>query len=373
METSEQFMHGAIVAPDLADIVRRPGPFLSLSLNTERQVENAAQLSAKRWRIVRSDLGDQGVPDSVLEAVDPLVPDAHLAGECLAVIADAEGILHVEHGPAFDPNDRGSWGPLARLLPILRWRQSQPSHVVVLTDRTGADLFGFRRGSPELHAEVEGEHDVIRKVQAGGWSQRRYQERAEDSWHENAERVAERVTRLVDRIDPAFVVVAGDVRAVQLLRASLAERVDELVHVVEGERPWQGKGDPLPEETRALIEEHVREATDGLLGRFSEERGQHDKAVEGVDATAYALARAQVAVLLIADEPAEDRSLSFGPEPALVAPTDRELKELGVDSPQQEPAHDVLVRAALGTGAGIRVLAETDAPRDGVGALLRWH
>lgn len=60
------------------------------------------------------------------------------------------------------------------------------------------------------------------------------------------------------------------------------------------------------------------------------------------------------------------------PDPALLAPSDRELKELGVDSPEQGPARDVLVRASLGTGAGIRVLDDADRLEDGAGALLRW-
>jgi hypothetical protein len=373
METSEQLPHGAVEALDLAELIRRPGPFLSMYLNTARNVENATPRSQARWKTVRSDLDDQGVPGAVLESVDTIVPEAHLEGDCLAVLADAERILHAEHGPAVSMNDQASWGPVPQLLPILRWRQSQPPYMVVLTDRTGADLFGFRRGSPELHGEVEGEHDVIRKVQAGGWSQRRYQQRAEDSWHENAEQVAERVTRLADQIRPAFVAVAGDVRAVHLLRGSLPERVDELVHVIEKEVPRKvEEDDPVPEDVWALIQQHVREATEGLLARFAEERGQQDKAAEGVDATGRALARAQVAVLLIADKPEDDRSLWFGPGPALLAPTDRDLKELGVDSPEQGPARDVLVRAALGTGAGIRVLDDADPVVDGVGALLRW-
>jgi release factor family 2 len=371
MKTSEPLAHGAVEAPDLSELVHRGGPFVSLYLNTEREVENAARRSNTRWRSARADLEAQGAPEAALARIDPLVPDAHLEADCLAVIADAEQILHVEHGPQVGTNERASWAPVPRLLPILSWRQSEIPFVVVLTDRTGADIFGLRRGSPELHAEVEGEHDVIRKVQAGGWSHRRYQQRAEDSWHENAEQVAGRVTRLTDRIKPAFIVVAGDVRAVHLLRESLPERVDGLVHVVEGERPW-GKGDPIPEEAYALLEQHVREAADGLLARFAEERGQHDKAVEGVEATARALARAQVAVLLITQEPEDDRSLWFGPGPALLSPTEGDLKELGVDSPEQGPARDVLVRAALGTGAGIRVLEEVEAPEEGVGALLRW-
>jgi hypothetical protein len=372
METSEQLTNGAVEAPDLAELVRRPGPFLSLYLNTEGDVENAAQRSETRWKTVRADLERQGVPEAILDEIDALVPEAHLEGECLAVIADAERVLHVEHGTSVGPNDEANWESLPRLLPIVRWRQSEPPYVVVLTDRTGADLFAFVRGLPDaIRGEVEGDHEVIRKVQLGGWSQRRFQDRAEDSWRENAEQVAERVARLAQDVGAELVIVAGDVRAVELLRKSLPERVDEVVHVVEGERPWEGKGDPLPEETRDLVERHVRESTERLMAKFEEERGQHDKAVEGVGATAKALSQAQAAVLLITEQEI-DRELSFGPEPSLVSPSAQELKELGVDSPEEGQACDVLVRAAFGTGAGIRVLDDEAGIEDGVGTLLRW-
>jgi hypothetical protein len=373
METSEQLPHGAVVAPNLADLVRRPGPFLSVFLNTDRNETEAAQRSLARGKTVRHDLPRKVVPDAILERIAEIVPEAHLEGEGLAVIADPKQILHVEHGPALGRNDEATWGPIPRLLPIMRWRQSEPTYVVVMIDRAGADLFGFRRGSPELHAEVEGEDNEIRKVQAGGWSQKRYQQRAEDSWEKNAEQVAGRVTRLVDQVKPVFVAVAGDVRAVALLRESLPDRVVELVHVIEKEIPRKlEQNDPVPEDVWALVQQHVRESTEGLLARFDEERGQHDKAVEGVDATARSLAMAQVAVLLIADGSEDDRQLWFGPDPALLAPTDAELKELGVDSPEQASARDVLVRATLGTGAGIRVLDDARAIGEGVGALLRW-
>ena len=373
METSEQLPHGAVEAPDLAELVRRAGPFLSVFLHTERNVADAAQRSVARWKTVRHDLPEKVVPEAVLERIDEIVAEAHLEGDGLVVIADATGVLHVEHGQSLGRNDEATWGPVPRLLPIIRWRQSEPTYVVVMTDRTGADLFGFRRGSHELHAEVEGEHNEIRKVQAGGWSQKRYQQRAEDSWEQNAEQVAERVTRLADQIKPAFVAVAGDVRAVALLRDSLPERVVELVHVIEKEIPRKlEKDDPVPEDVWALVQQHVRETGEALLARFEEERGQHDKAVEGVDATTRALAMAQVAVLLIADGSDDDRQLWFGMNPSVLAATDQELKDLGMDSPAHGPAKDVLTRAALGTSAGIRVLEDSKVIETGVGALLRW-
>jgi hypothetical protein len=373
METSEQLTTGAVEASDLAELVRGPGPYLSLYLNTESHVENAAQRSEVRWKTVRSDLERQDVPEAVLDEIEAIVPDAHLEGECLAVIADAERILHVEHGTALGPNDEATWDALPRVLPIVRWRQSDPPYVVVLTDRTGADLFAVVRGLPDvIRGEVEGEHDAIRKPKPGGWSQRRYQRRAEDSWEQNAEQVAEEVTRLVDAIRPAFVAVAGDVRAVQLLEKSLPERVGQLVHAIDKEIPRKlDPDDPIPDDVWALVHQHVREAGERLLAKFEEERGQHDKAVEGVDAAAKALSRAQVAVLLVA-ETEINRELSFGPEPSLVGASAQDLKELGVDSPEQGKACEVLVRAALGTGAALRVLDDDAGIEDGVGALLRW-
>jgi hypothetical protein len=371
METSEQLTHGAIEAPDLATLVGGPGPFLSLYLHTERAVENAGSLQ-QRWRTARRDLEDEGVPDALLDEIERLVPEAHLEGDCLAVIGGAERILHVEHGPAVSPDDVATRGPIPHLLPIVRWRQSEPAHAVVLTDRTGADLFGIRRGSRELHAEVEGEHDELRTVGPGGWSEHRYQQRAEDSWEQNAEQVAAAVERLVVQIQPVFVAVAGDVRAMALLRESLPKEVDALVRVIEGERPWGGRGDPIPDEVHELVATHVREAGERLLARFEEEWRQRDKAVEGVAATTRALAQARVAALLIADQGDDERTLWFGPDPALLATTDQDLKGLGVDPPEEGPVRDVLTRAALGTGAAIRVLDDGKELDEGVGALLRW-
>lgn len=75
METSEQLPHGAVETPDLAELVRRPGPFLSLYLNTEGDVENAEQRSRTRWKTVRNGLPDKVVPGLILERIDEIVPN----------------------------------------------------------------------------------------------------------------------------------------------------------------------------------------------------------------------------------------------------------------------------------------------------------
>jgi hypothetical protein len=79
-------------------------------------------------------------------------------------------------------------------------------------------------------------------------------------------------------------------------------------------------------------------------------------------------------VLLLSDDPDEQRSLWIGRQPELVSADEQGLPALGVEDPVRAPARDALVRAAIGTGAGVRMLDPEagDLPRDGVGALLRW-
>src|SRR4051812_26724226 len=173
-------------ARDLADLVNERGPFLSLALTTDPSVENAQQLVDVRWRSLRQDLAAREVPEGLLEEIDAIVPEAHLRGRTVGVIGNERGVLHVEHGEdPTDPDDHadGRWASLPSLFPILAWRRWQMPHLVVLIDRRGADLAAVRRES-ELHREVTAQNDPQARSKPGGWSQRRYQQRAENSWEE---------------------------------------------------------------------------------------------------------------------------------------------------------------------------------------------
>ena len=203
----------ALSAPDLAHIVQRPGPFLTVYLTTEVSVENAAQRAEVRWKTVRTGLAGQGVDERILALVDPLVADAHLQGECLVAIATPRGLAHVAHEPDPPRRDVARWGPLPILGPLLEWRQSQVPHIVALVDRKGGDLFVFPTTHPDEHVEIEGGDDPIHRSKPGGWSQKRYQRRAEHTWEANAEEVAAALTELVDEEQPRLVAVGGDARS----------------------------------------------------------------------------------------------------------------------------------------------------------------
>lgn len=374
MEASDAPPDAGEPARDLADLATESGPFLSVVLTTDPAVANAQQVDELRWRGLRSDLAGRDVPESVLEEIDAIVPDAHLQGRTLAVIAAGDGILHVEHGEdPTDPDDHaeGRWAQLPWLLPVLSWRRWQVPHLVVLIDRRGADITAVRREVADVHREVDAARFPERRVKPGGWSQRRYQQRAENSWEQGAGDVAKEVVRLAERIEPRLILVAGDVRAVGFLREALSSELDQLVHVIEGEREREGgAGGPTQDVTETLVAA-VRQEEAKILSRFEEEVGQRDLAVEGVEATVAALAKAQVDVLLIRDED-DDRTVWFGPEPAQVALLSEDLEAMGVDDVREGRLRDALVRAALGTSARIHVLDADRGPREGIGALLRW-
>lgn len=377
MESAEPTPEVGEPGRGLAELVLDAGEFLSVLLTTDPAIENAAHRSEVRWKSLRSDLERRGIPEEVLSAIDPFVPEAHIRGPQLEVVASTTGARHVEHGGDRNEateHDDGRWGWAPWLFPILSWRQATVPHLVVLIDRSGADLFAFRHEGPALHEEVAPPGDPLKRAKPGGWSQRRYQQRAENSWEKGAGDVAKELVRLIERFEPRLVVVAGDVRAVQFLREALPEEMNDLVREVSGERPNpDGSGGIPQDEVDELVAEVVERDTDEVLAKFEEELGQGDLAAEGPAAVVGALEKAQVEALLIRDEPDDERTVWIGPEPVHIGIARDHLEAMGVDDPHEARLRDATVRAAIGTGARIRLLPDGRGPREGIGAILRWR
>jgi hypothetical protein len=320
------------------------GPFLSVYLPTESSVQNAAQKSETEWKSLRNRLASEGAPEAALAHVDPLVADAHLEGEVLAVIANEAGVQLVEHLDDALPQARGCWAPVADLVPIIKARQERIPYVVAWADHGGADVSGY---TPEIGRplnDTAGDGDPLPRSSPGGWSQRRYQQRAENDWKDNATDAANHVVRMAERVKARLIIVGGDVRATHMLADNLPGDVP--VALIEHGRANDGSEAQRDEEVRRLLHTAVAEDTVAMLEKFKEERGQLDRAVDGINDTADALQRAAVDVLLLHD----DRDLL--------------ADDAGVA--------DNLVRDAIATGASVRVIPGAGPVQDGVGAILRW-
>lgn len=362
---------------DLSDLVAASGPFLSVRLTTEAAVPNAGPRSHMRWHGLRQDLVADGVPQDLLELVDPFVEDAHRWGETLHAVVTGEGGVFVEHekrrGASEERSARYEWLPWT--IPVLRARQRHVPHMVVLTDRRGADMTVVRRDGAETAVEVTATEEPLKRGAAGGWqawAEHRYQQRAENSWQHNAGEVATEVARLARLHEPGAIFVAGDVRAVQMLRDGLPDLLSSLVTVLEGERfNADGSGGLTESIDEALEEMHERELAD-LLEALAAASAHHDRAVEGFDQTIAALAAGQVGTLLLAADPDDDIEAWFGSPPSQIAVSEAAGDVLGWHGLRPGRRREAVVRAAVGTGASVRVVALGAGPAEDVGALLRW-
>jgi hypothetical protein len=374
---------GTTLAPladldDLRPVAGAGGGVLSAYLALRPVSEQMDRETAARWQAARDRLAADGAPEAALAAVDAAVPDAYRRGAGLAVIApgDGDGATVVEHLPGVPP-DLATWGPAPSLRPLVAARQGTPPHVLALVDRTGADIVEWRRGAPPDGGRtrtVEGEDDVIRKVNAGGWSQRRFQQRAEDSWEHNAAGVAAEVAAAVERTGACVVALGGDERAVGLVRKALPAAVEPLVRAVALTRAPDGSEATLDAQVAAVLDTWAEEQLRTGLELLAEELGQGDRGVTGAAGTLAALRESRVATLLV--PVTGDAGTAWRGETAdQVATNRRELT--APDDAVEVPLLDAAVAAALATGADVHVLpVDPDRPDlavpDDLAALLRW-
>ena len=360
----------------LADLFAHSGPFVTVYLDSTSTDPQAAQALDLRWKNVRRDLADQGADDATLDAIEQRIAGDHAGGDTLCVIAAGGKVLFKRHLPEPPKADIGWWSPLPRIGPILDWNQSALSHIVVLTDRTGADIWVVDDGEVVQELEVEGsaDRDHLTKVHAGGWSYRRYEQRAMNGWDTNAGEVAEVLAKLANDRQARLVAVAGDEQALHYLQENLPGEVNEILQVIDhGSRSADGSIDLIADDVVKAVATVAASDTVEVLGKYKEEVGQGDRAAEGPARTLEALTRAQVETLLVHDDPEDDRTAFYGPEAVHIGTERATVEGMGVEAGEVKEGRlvDVLIRAALGTGAAIRIVPSTTA-KDGVGAILRY-
>ena len=391
----------------IAELFAADGPFVSAYLESPSADPQAAQVLTMRWKNVRHELEAEGADDETLAALDAALgvdtqvvesgphgaeenkrgtgnkprdntdtgPDGaadHGGGEVLALIGAGGQVLVREFLP--EVQGRGSWrlGLLPWVTPLLEADQLRLPHLVVLVDRTGADVSGYGpAGDVEeiVTGDIQGPR--VQRTAPGGWSQRRYQQRAIEAWEENASEVAEEVARLADRTGARLIAIGGDVHAVRLLEAAIPDRLRGLVRVLEhGTRAAGGDEEQLADELRRLVNTRIAEETVEVLRKFEEEKGQADRAADGPARVVEALQMAMVETLLVHDDPADRRTAWFGPEPPHLARDRADVEAMGVEHPEEARLVDVAVRAAVGSGAAVRVVPGS-VVGDGLGAVLR--
>lgn len=350
---------------DLAEVFSTPGPVLTAVLDTDAEVERAADLSAAHWSAQRQEAEALGAPDQALAAIDPLVAEAHLRGPRLFALADETGLRLSEPISTGDPTI--SWAPLPSMVPLIHDRQGRVPVLLARCDRRGADLCIIEPLASHELGSVEQVDGHERKVHAGGWSNPRFQRRAENTLEGTAEEIAEAVVAAAAQLgDRGVVVLVGDDRTVD----SVAERLPGSLDVrhAPGGRDGDGSDDDVLHEVERIRDTVAAERTVAAM-RAVREGVPQGHAVEGVDAVMLALAESRVQRLLVAERGNGSPTARLDPATGLPLVDDGAAHD---GEPVAARAADVAVRAALATGASIRVTPSAGGPADGLGALLRW-
>ena len=349
------------------------GNVVTAYVDVSRANEDGAREVEIRADNLRRELLDDGADESLVEAVASRIvePTGHGGDTSRVVIAHGDQLVTDMVLATVVPGQQHH-GPIAHLLPLARAIAEDVRYALVRVDRSGADITVAGTVDPaQREITSEGDHDVLTRVKVGGWSQRRYQMRVEDSIERNAETVAKDLDRLAgsERID--LVLLAGDPESVASVRDKVGVRVSDRLEVLDrGSRGDDGSDDLVDEEVEAAVQRLRSGRITSVLDRLGP--ADAPKAV-GVAETLEALRRGQVETLILLDGALDDREAHAGPDPLLLATDPGELKALGVDDPAADRLDELLLRAAIGQDADLLPLhAPVGALPDGVGAVLRF-
>jgi peptide subunit release factor 1 (eRF1) len=262
----------------------------------------------------------------------------------LAIFASTTGDLF-EAIPMDVPVEQPSMhvDAVPQLYPLARVNDQYPRYAALLVDTNSADLYVFALGAKTRQETVQNEK--TRRTRMGGWSQARYQRRADNFHKQHMKEVVDLLDKVVTEERLNHIVVACDEVAkpvlLEQLPKHLAEKVIDIVNVDVKSMP---EHELLTETMNALRHADGQTDAEHVERMLNAWRGG-GLAVAGIEATVRALDMRQVEELLIAARP--DR----------------------VKGPADE-----LVAKAQQNSARIRFIEDENLLADvgGVGALLRF-
>jgi hypothetical protein len=363
----------------LETVFTAPGPYATVCADVTHTTENADTELDLRVRAVAEKLTEQGAPEAVVEAVRGRLLEGNDGGDAgtwrgRAVIAAADGSVVLDQPLVDSPRQElAEWSPQPDLLPVLRQLPGRVPHIVVVTDRVGADItVSSGPGTTIEEKEVEGDSFQIRKFSGGGWAHHRYQHNAENKWIHNAENVAQSISSMVRRLSPRFVLVAGDIRARQILTDRASDLWSDLIVTMdEGGRAAGADLEPVQRREAELVAEHEAHEEAQAVEQI-EAASAHGLSVTGTALVVEALRKGQVETLVLADQP-DDEKLLVGGSPLELGIDQGDMQALGAQEVHSVPAERALLAAAVASSAGVVVVPRSAMPGDiPVAAVLRY-
>ena len=357
------------------------GDYVSVYLDTDRSHENALTAIELRWNAARQRLAEAGAGQPLLDAA-AAVTGAPGQARGYAVFARAGAVAFTGTLEAPPRREIARLAPLPHLMPLLAQRRPPIPHLRVSATRVGGEIVAIGGSGKGWRDWVSGQDWPVHKTSVGGWSEPRFERSVEETWDENAKKLATEVDAAAGRIGAQHVIVSGDVRARSLLIKHLSTPLRESADVL---------GEEVSADSQAMTEAADRALSD-WAGRHCRERFDdwqaklaHGLAVQGLAGTMAAFRNGQVSDLFLADDPSSTAAAWIGPVGNDLAASREELLELDVPAPAADRADAAIVRAIAHTEAELHFLPEDlvetgnpeacggiARPLDGVGATLRF-
>lgn len=264
-------------------------------------------------------------------------------------------------------------GSVPHLYPLARLIDTHPRYAAILLDTNRAQIFVFGLGTTERTEQVK--NAKTRRTSKGGWSQARYQRRADNVHVNHIKEVIETLERLVREEALQHVVVAGEEIALSILREQMPKELAEKVIDMASLDRSASEADILAASLEALREKDAEtdaEKVEELIGAWR----SGGLGVAGPESTISAFQLGQVDELIIAASPETLKSVQTLPDdaaPGAVA-ADTSAPQ-GMPDEGRLKLSDELVTRAQQTGARIRFIEDAAllAGIGGVGALLRFR
>jgi peptide subunit release factor 1 (eRF1) len=264
-------------------------------------------------------------------------------------------------------------GSVPHLYPLAKLVDQFPRYAAVVLDTHQARIVVFSLGEVEHREQVTGVK--TRRSSMGGWSQARYQRRAENFHLHHVKEVVETLDKVATAENVPHIVIAGDEVVVPLVKEQLPQRlIDKLVDIVHLEQDV-AEDDLLRATLETLQQKDAEsdiEAAQEVIGAWQ----ANGLGTVGPEAVLQALTLGQVDELLITGTPE-------GLKPVQNMPADSVARDVTAetsapsgpgDADQLKLAGELVLRAQQ-TGARVKFIEDAELLKDigGVAARLRFR
>ena len=257
------------------------------------------------------------------------------------------------------------------LYPLAKLVENYPRYAAVMLDTNKARIFVF--GTSTEHEEtIVGEK--TRRTSKGGWSQARYQRRADNFHMHHIKEVVDTLDKIVREENLSQIVVSAGEQALPILREQLPKHLADMI--IEIGAHEDGQSGSFVQRTMAALREKDAETDIEKVQELMDAWRSGGLGVAGPEATLSAFQLGQVEELIITASPETLKPVQKLPDDAAPGDVQVATSNTAVQTDESRAKlSDELITRANQTAARVRFIEDASLLADvgGVGALLRFR